>query len=366
MITIKEKDIDSFFEVPFNIYKENHFVSLFKDDIKRFLSTNNPLFKNDEDFTYFTAIENETAIGRIVCHFHSEGNNRHSVQWAYFGYFDCIDRIDVAKILMDQAILWAKKKGFNEIVGNINFTFMQQIGVVVEGFENFPYSDQVYSPSYLPKLLKEIGFESFFPMVTSETNINEIDMLQFEKEKIKTIEKNSHFSFKEVGYFGIKKFMQDGCKVLNEGFDKNPFFTPITLNEFEFQAKDLMLVIDPGLTIIAYHQDRPVGVVICIPDLNPLLHSVKSKMGIQFFLKFLWFKLFNDRAVIIFYSVSPEFHGMGLNQAILKRVINNLKKKKYKTLGVTWISDVNKSSLRQMEILSARTLHKLNLFKKVI
>ncbi len=364
MITIKEKDIDSFFEVPFNIYKDGHFVSLFKDDIKRFLSTSNPLFRKGDNFTYFTAHENGLAIGRIVAVVHEDSNKKHGHNWAYFGYFDCINRIDVAKALMDHVVNWAKAKGHDEVVGNINFTFMQQIGVMVEGFENFPYSDQVYTPDYLPTLLKQMGFDDFFPMVTSESRIDDIDMKQFEKEKIKLIENDPDYEFKEVGYFGIKKFMEDGCRVLNEGFDQNPFFTAITVEEFEFQAKDLMLVIDPGLTILAYHKGRPVGVIICIPDLNPLLHSVKSKMGLMFFLKFIWFKFFNTRAVIIFYSVSPDFHGKGINQAILKRVVTNLKKKKYKTLGITWIADVNKSSLRQMEIISAKVLHRLNLFRR--
>lgn len=364
MITIKEKDLDSFFDVPFNIYQKNHFVSLFKDDIKRFLSKDNPLFKEGDNYTFLTAHEDGKAIGRIVCVIHEMSNQRHGLNWAYFGYFDCIDRLDVAQALMGYATKWAKDRGHNEIVGNINFTFMQQIGVMVEGFENFPYSDQVYTPHYLPKLLEQLGFEDFFPMVTAETQISEIDMKNFEKEKIRAIENDPDYTFKEVGYFGIKEFMKDGCQVLNEGFDKNPYFTPITLEEFEFQAKDLMLVIDPGLTVLAYHKGHPVGIVICIPDLNPLLHSVKSKMNLMFFLKFIWFKIFNDRAIVIFYSVSPEFHGKGINQAILKKVVTNLKKKKYKTLGITWIADVNKSSLRQIEILSAKVLHRLKLFKK--
>ncbi len=366
MVSIKEKDLDSFFLVPFNIYKNNHFTSLFKDDIKRFLSTENPLFKKGDNFTFFTAHENGVAIGRIVAVVHGDSNKKHQLNWAYFGYFDCIDRLDVAQLLIDHVLKWARAKGHDELVGNVNFTFMQQIGVMVDGFENFPYSDQVYSPDYLPGLLNKLGFEAFFPMVTSESDISKIDMRQFEKEKIKQIENDSDYTFKEVGYFGIKKFMEDGCQVLNEGFEDNPFFTAITVEEFEFQAKDLMLVIDPGLTILAYHKERPVGVIICIPDLNPLLYAVKSKMGLMFFLKFIWFKFFNTRAVIIFYSVTPEFHGKGINQAILKRVITNLKKKKYKTLGITWIADVNKSSLRQMEIISAKVLHRLNLFKKKI
>jgi GNAT superfamily N-acetyltransferase len=359
-----EKDIDSFFDVPFNIYPKGHFVSLFKDDIKRFLSLENPLFKKGDNFTYFTAFENGIAVGRIVVLIHHESNRLHNLNWAYFGYFDCLDRLDIASSLMEKAKLWAKNNGALEIVGNINFTFMQQVGIVIDGFENFPYSDQVYSPHYLPKILETLGFESFFPMVTSESDIANIDMSQFEKEKIKNIEKDPSYKFVEVGYFGIKKFMKDACLVLNEGFEKNPYFTAISLEEFEFQAKDLMMVLDPGLTILAYHDDVPVGVVICIPDLNPLLHAVKSKMGLSFLFKFLWFKFFNKRAVIIFYSVTPHCHGKGINQAILKKVITNLKKKGYEKLGLTWIADVNKSSLRQMEILAGKPLHHLSLYKK--
>ena len=366
MITLKEKDIDSFFDVPFNIYPTGHFVSLFKDDIKRFLSDNNPLFRKGDNYSFYTAFENGKAVGRIVVLIHHDSNKKHNLNWAYFGYFDCLDRVDVAEALMSQAELWAKTNGADELVGNINFTFMQQIGVMTDGFEHFPYSDQVYSPPYLPVILKKFGFESFFPMVTSEADVQKIDLKQFEKEKIKKIENDPKFKFVEVGYFGIKKFIKDACLVLNEGFDKNPYFTAITAEEFEFQAKDLMLVLDPGLTVIAYHEGRPVGIVICIPDLNPLLYAVKSKLGLSFLFKFIWFKFFNKRAVIIFYSVTPSFHGQGINQAILKRVITNLKKKGYEKLGITWIADENKSSLRQMEIIAANTLHHLCLFKKKI
>jgi len=249
MITLREKDIDSFFDVPFNIYPTGHFVSLFKDDIKKFLSDKNPLFRKGDNYSFYTAFENGKAVGRIVVLIHHDSNKKHNLHWAYFG---------------------------------------------------------------------------------------------------------------------IKKFIKDACLVLNEGFAKNPYFTAITAEEFEFQAKDLMLVLDPGLTVIAYHEGRPVGIVICIPDLNPLLFSVKSKLGLSFLFKFIWFKIFNKRAAIIFYSVTPSFHGQGINQAILKRVVTNLKKKGHEKLGITWIADENKSSLRQMEIIAAKSTHHLCLFKKKI
>jgi hypothetical protein len=51
---------------------------------------------------------------------------------------------------------------------------------------------------------------------------------------------------------------------------------------------------------------------------------------------------------------------------MLYRVLTNLREAGYETLGVTWIADVNGASLRQMEKLGARRLHRLHLFRKAI
>lgn len=49
---------------------------------------------------------------------------------------------------------------------------------------------------------------------------------------------------------------------------------------------------------------------------------------------------------------------------MLHRVTTALKAAGYATLGITWIADVNGASLRQMERLGARRLHRLHLFTK--
>jgi hypothetical protein len=50
--------------------------------------------------------------------------------------------------------------------------------------------------------------------------------------------------------------------------------------------------------------------------------------------------------------------------AMLARTVTALKDACYESLGVTWISDVNAASLRQMERLGARPLQRLHLFRK--
>jgi hypothetical protein len=49
---------------------------------------------------------------------------------------------------------------------------------------------------------------------------------------------------------------------------------------------------------------------------------------------------------------------------MLHRVATALKSAGYARLGITWIADVNGASLRQVERLGARRLHRLHLFTK--
>jgi RimJ/RimL family protein N-acetyltransferase len=81
---------------------------------------------------------------------------------------------------------------------------------------------------------------------------------------------------------------------------------------------------------------------------------------------FLRQRLRRRRAVIIFYSVRRALHGQGLNGAMLHRVTKALFAGGYTSCGVTWISDENQASLRQMEKLGARRLQRSHLFRKAL
>jgi RimJ/RimL family protein N-acetyltransferase len=126
-------------------------------------------------------------------------------------------------------------------------------------------------------------------------------------------------------------------------------------------------VLDPRITALVHDDRGPVGVVLCIPDLNPMLRGMGSRLGATAAWHFLKFRFLpRRRAVIIFYSVAARMQGQGLNGAMLYRVTTALRAAGYRSLGLTWIADVNGASLRQVERLGARRLHRLHLFTKRI
>jgi hypothetical protein len=365
MINVKENDLASFFEVPFKIFEQNNFyVSPFKGDLKRFLSVENPLFKDRSDFEFFTAFKNNEPAGRIVVHSHPQSNKKYNSNIAYFGFFECINDDALAAELFKSAEEWARKKGFSEISGNFNLTAMQSMGIMTSGFEHRPYADQVYSQTYYSSLLEKNGYIKSFPMSTFEIDLLKIDVDALLREKQKALLNNPDWEFKKISASLFKKEMPQILNILNRGFANNPLFVPLTLEEFQFQAKDLALFIDDHISYMAYYKGIPVTASLHIPDFTPFLKATKSRFRWNTLIKLLQHKRKRDRALLIFSSVLPEFQNTGIMSVISYLGIKSMRERGYKTIGITWISDENAGSLKIMQMLQGKQLHRLFLYSK--
>lgn len=367
-LTLRDDDFDAFFDVPFEVYgPESLYVSPLKSDLRRALDPAlNPLFGPDGRGVrrVITAHRGDAAVGRIVALVHGASNETYHEHRGSFGFFDCADDIDVARALLGEAESFVRAQGCDRLVGNFNLTAMQQMGVLTEGFDEVPYSDMNYNPPHIPRLLEACGFEPIFPVSTFELDLRGFnpDSLLTPIVKARLDDPTLHWESLRTRDFA--RVLENVRLVLNDGFRHNPMFVPLTAAEMFFQAKDLSHVLDPRITSLVFDADGPAGVVLCIPDLNPMLRSMRSRLSITAPWHLLMHRLRRRRAVIILYSVAQRAQGRGLNGAMLYRVTSALRRHGYISLGITWIADVNGASLRQVERLGARRLHRLHLFAK--
>ena len=364
-VTLREKDFDAFFEAPFSAYGQTSlYVSPMRSDLKRFVSAKeNPLFRGEDEITYFTAHREGKVVGRITAHVHVASNELHGWNRACFGYFDCADDEQAAGALLGAAEAWARRRGFDEIAGNFNLTAMQQIGVQTGGFDAPPYTDLVYGPPHLARLLAQNGYAPRFPMTTFELDLKRAAPPEMGPKQQAVLD-NPDFAFAPVTRSTIPARMEDARVILNASFAKNPMFVPVSHAEFHFQARDMKWVMDPRISAVLYYKGKPAACIICIPDLNPFLRKTRSRFGLTTPWHFLAHKMTCRRAVLIFSGVVPELQGQGVNPVVLRRVILAMKAAGYETLGNTWISDENKASLAQKAKSHAEPLHRLHLFGK--
>jgi GNAT superfamily N-acetyltransferase len=164
----------------------------------------------------------------------------------------------------------------------------------------------------------------------------------------------------------FRQRLEEARLVLNDGFADNPMFVPPTHAEFMFQAGEMLWVIDRRLSVMVHHEGRPIGAIIIIPDLNPLVKRIGGRIGLTTPWHFLRHRFSNTRAVLIYQSVSRAWQNRGLVGAMLHRCAQALRDAGYQTLSTTWVADVNGASLRQVEKAGARPLHRLHLFEKAL
>ncbi|MEM1341278.1 MAG: GNAT family N-acetyltransferase [Pseudomonadota bacterium] len=361
MIDLLERDFARFFEAPFEAYgPDSPYVSPMRADLARFLSTDNPLFANAQDFTYFTAMRGGRPIGRITAHLHRASDATYGETRGNFGFFDCADDSEAAQALLDAAADWARTKDATRLIGNFNLTAMQQAGVMTDGFDHAPYTDQIWSPPHLPGLLEGAGFTREFPMTTFELTLS--DAIPALPDQARQALLAEGFTFAPVTRATIDQRMEDARLILNRSFKDNPMFVPVSAEEFQFQAKDMKWIMDPRISKVVHYRGEPAGAVIAIPDLNPLLRRLGSRYRLSLPWHYLRYLRHRRRAVIIFQGVMPEFQSRGVNPLILSEVLGAMRVAGYHSVGGTWIADVNRASLRQVEKTGARPLHRLHLF----
>ena len=366
-ISLRTGDFEAFFAAPFEAYgPTSPYVSPLKGDLRRFVSPENPLVSGAGQgaLTFFTAHREGRVLGRITAHEHGASNAMHGLRRGYFGYFDCVDDRDVAQALLGAAEDWCRARGLTEIAGNFNLTAMQQIGVVTGGHDHAPYLDQVWSPPHIAKLLEACGYSASFPMATMEVaNLQGAPEIPLGR-KHRAIMDDPAFSFAPITRRTLPKRLEEARLILNASFAENPMFVPVSAEEFHFQAKDMKWVMDKRISAVLHHKGAPAGCVICVPDLNPFLRKIRSRIGITTPWHFLRHRMTNTRAILIFAGIMPHLQGKGVNPVILDHVMRNARAAGYTHMGNTWIADVNPMSLAQAEKAGSTRMHRLHVYAK--
>lgn len=365
-LEVREGDIDAFFEVPFTVYARfEPYVSPMRSDLLRFLDTSaNPAFESADDLAVFTVHRDGKALGRLTAHVHRASQRRHAHASAFFGYFDCIDDTSLAHALLDRAEGWANARGCDELIGNVEMTAMQQMGVQTSGFAATPYTDQHCNPAHIARQLETHGFTRDFPMRTFEACLDSVDPDRLLGAAQRAILDDEAFTFAPIERRSLKNRLCEAHGLLNAAFVDNPGFVALSDEEFAFQSGEMRWIMDRRISAVLHYLGEPVGTVICIPDLSGFVKATRSRFGLMTPWHYLRHVMHRERAVLIFYAVHPDFQGRGINGALLHRVVVAMQAVGYRTMGCTWIGDDNKASLRQMEKLGAQELHGLHLFRK--
>ncbi|SEN79776.1 hypothetical protein SAMN05216436_12226 [bacterium A37T11] len=275
-----KKDLKRFIDFPHDLYRhDNNYVPELYIAQRDLLSPSHPFFEHSS-IQLFLAYDGDKVTGRIAAIFNRNHNAFVGKNDGFFGFFDSIDDVVTASLLMQSAIDWVKGQGADHlIIGPVNHSTNEICGTLIENFNEPPVAMMPYNAPYYDRLLKSTGLQKrtdlrAYMVDRSTVEAKSLRVLDILKERL---ERNSGIVIRQIN---VKDFKNETVKIhdlYNKAWDKNLGFVPMTKKEFDYVAKDLKLILDPRFCLLAEQNGQLVGFALGIPDINQV--QIKIKRG---------------------------------------------------------------------------------------
>ncbi|MDY7232858.1 N-acetyltransferase [Hyalangium rubrum] len=236
----------------------------------------NPFFEFGE-VELFLARRGGEVVGRIAAVKDPHFNQFHETNHGFFGLFECVNDAGVARALFDAASQWLRARGFDSVIGPMNFSTNQECGLLVDGFNTPPAIMTTYNPPYYASLIEANGFTKAKDLWAFELSSS----AQPPEKVVRIAEKIRQREGITVRSVDLKKFEEEVAlikTIYNAAWEKNWGFVPMTDREFDHLAREMKQIVRPELLLIAEVKGEPVAFSMTIPDANSAIKAANGRL----------------------------------------------------------------------------------------
>ena len=307
-----KKQFKDFLDLPFRIYKDipQWVPPLRMDDRVRLNPKRHPFYKHSQA-GFFLAYEGTRPIGRIAVMDHRVYNEYNNEETAFFYLFECKNEQQIADVLFEAAFKWARARGLTRILGPKGFTVMEGFGLLVKGFEHRPAFGQPYNPPYYPELIESVGFQPERDAVSGYLGTD----LEFPSRIHELAERIAERRGLRIARYRTRQDLRALIPKLKDLYNSALRGTggnaPITDDEADAMASQLLWFSDPRLVKIVMKADEPVGFLMAYPDISAALQKTKGRV-----FPFGWITLLREFKRTDWVNLNgmgliPEYRGSG-------------------------------------------------------
>lgn len=339
-----------FLKFPYSHYEnDEYWVPPLLMEQKKLIDTKKNPFYNNADVALFLAERDGETIGRIAAIEDRRYNEYHGTKTGHFGFFECINDVSVAKLLFKAANDWLRDRGLTEVMGPASPSMMDEIGVLVKGFDKYPSILMPYSKPYYDDLLKSIGLEKTMDLYAYRVTQDTVSLDRIDRAGQIVKKRNPGLEIREVNLKKLKREINIVRDIFNKAWSKNWGFIPLTDEEFDALADDLKMIVDTDFAHIAEIDGEPIGFSIALPDLNQALRHLNGRLLPFGIFKLLYYqrKITQIRTALM--GVLPEYQGKGIDALMHKEAIENGLERGMYSSELSWVLESNTQMCRVAE-----------------
>lgn len=361
-----KQGIGAFLELPFRIYADcPQWVPPLAMNARRWFDRRrNPFYRHSEAAFFLARSNSGRPLGRLAVLDHANHNQYHNSRTAFFYLFECENDHEAAHALFDAGSSWARARGLDQIVGPRGFSAMDGAGLLIDGFEHRPAFGIPYNLPYYRDLIEAEGFELQRDMLSGylDRSIDFPDRIHRLARKVAERRGLQITRFKNRR--DLRRIVPQIRSLYNAALADMPDNAPLTEDEANAIAQQMIWFADPSIIKIVLKDDQPVGFIFAYPDISAAVQRTRGRLiplgWIDILLELRRTKWVNLNGA----GIIAEQRGLGSTAILISEIAVDLLNSRYDYADFVQIRADNDKMLREVAGFGVEFYKRHRLFRK--
>ena len=321
-----------------------------------------PFWEHGERELYLAERDGET-VGRIAGIHDRNYNNVRKSGIAFWGYFESVDDVEVARALFDAAAAYGRRQNCTQLYGPANPSINDESGLLVDPFDSPPMIRMSYNPPTYPRLVEACGFVKAKDLLAYiiETATPVPEKLQRVMTKLK---EKPGLTVRPIDLSEVKRELAYIKEVYNDAWSENWDYTPMTDAELDDLARQLKPLVEPALCPMVFYKGEIAGICVALPDYNIVLKHMNGRLGPIEMIRFLFLKKKIDQGRLWALGVKRKFHSLGFDSLMYYESFTGARRLGYKRGEVSWILEDNFAIIRPIQMMGGRVYKTYRIYQR--
>ncbi len=345
-----------FVRFPLILYKDDPKFVLppVEPQVGGLLGRHNALISNGVQ-CFLMAYDGERPVGRLLAGIDFRVIQRLGERQGYISLFECVDDQVVANALFDAAKAFLKLNGITSIIGPSPTMYDDfGSGLLAEGFDAPPMFLSPYNPPYYARLFETAGFIKHRDYFAYDMPMERLDDSRYESV-LRRAGKRFGYTVENVNLKrDLKRRSRELARVIAESTPPEWGTLPPTSEALYRELKLVQGVLWPEYVLMAYAGDRPIGLLVLVPDCNPILKGTKGRMFPVGTFRTLFTRSYIRTLRTVMLYVVPEYQNKGVETVLIHRAFEAAKANGVRRAEASMINEMNLKMRLGVEKLGGR------------
>jgi GNAT superfamily N-acetyltransferase len=313
---------------------------------------------------FLSVVRDGAVVARTTAHTNTKLDAKLGALQLLFGFTELLDDDEAFAALVSALEERARRLGAAQLLGPVNLLPNQSGGVIVSGFDERGFVDSPYNHPYYPALYERHGFERVFegetfllPGLDRSAGLPPFDAERLEREGLE---------LRSVNRRRVEDELVELRRMLNESFAQRAYYTEIDEDELAYQVDGLGYLLDERIALFLLKRGKPIGFVLCIPDISPFVSAVNGDLGPLNQVRLLLTRgRYRSEAICVIQGIVPAEQGKGYLRLLFGQLLRNLREAGYHTLRGTFVEHENAASSSYADRIG-RPLHGVTFYRRAV